>query len=245
MKQYFQICTCITTFKTAWVTKWFLVLNFLLLWICQYEKDFEWYSQKVILKWRNIVSVETYIFLAPVVQRVKSTIYWTIGNPWIICLGIYPKSNFGLNSLSLTIYYCNSCYPYHCHNIFIMIIGVLCVFHSLLLSTTIIIGLKFVVHQVKFLDLRCSHFPKPLAVSINRKAFCNVHAKLFLRVPIIFSSHLSRRTWAWCYCRYRWFYQIAVKELHLCDLFESMILVHLQMEEFHSFKMIGFNNFDT
>ena len=112
-----------------------------------------------------------------------------------------------------------------------MIIGVLCGFHSLLLSTTIIIGLKFVVHQVKFLDLRCSHFPEPLAVSINRKAFCNVHAKLFLRVPIIFSSHLSRLTWAWCYCRYRWFYQIAVKELYLCDLFESMILVHLQMEE--------------
>lgn len=129
--------------------------------------------------------------------------------------------------------------------IFIMIIGVLCVFHSLLLCTTIIIGLKFVVHQVKFLDLRCSHFPEPLAVSINRKAYYNVHAKLFLRVPIIFSSHLSRLTWAWCYCWYRWFYQIAVKELYLCDLFESMILVHLQMEEFHSFKMIGFNHFDT
>lgn len=106
---------------------WYLIIYCYEL-TCQYEKGLwmyaEWCSQKVILKWRDTVSVEThnsenlYVFWPQSFKEWKALSAGLFGNPWIIRLGIYPMSNFGLNSLSLTIYYCNSYYPYHCHYLY-------------------------------------------------------------------------------------------------------------------------------
>lgn len=123
MKQYFQICTCITTFKTAWVTKWFLVLNCLLLWTCQYEKRV-WMmlpgSNFKMKKYSFCGNSENLYFFGP--SRSKSEKHYVLDN--LVTCGSFDSAFIQwatlawILTLSLTIYYCNSCYPYHCHYLY-------------------------------------------------------------------------------------------------------------------------------